>query len=82
MNTEIKNDLPTKEDNVKNLYSQVTNKTEAIKAVADACSRRPNTVKTHWLTEAGLWSYPIEFEDTIISVLQNIIKNQNSTRTT
>jgi len=67
---------PTVKDNIKALYRSIKNKTQVIQAIADACGRKPNTVKTHWVSDAAFWSYPEECEGKIVEVLQKAVKNQ------
>ena len=74
MTTESK--TPTKKDNIIALYSQINEKTEFIKLVAKECKRGANTVRTHWFSSANFYSIPEEFQDKIIQLAQNTIKNQ------
>jgi len=64
-------------EKIKKLYAQIENKGKFIKLVASDCDRKPNTVKTHWFTEASFWSVPDEFQDRVIVLAQNTIANQN-----
>lgn len=67
----------SKIDNIKSLYAQIEEKGKFILLVANECKRKPNTVKTHWFTEASFWSVPDEFQDRVIELAQNTIAKQN-----
>ena len=69
----------TKIDNIIDLYGQIEKKTDFLKAVADECDRKPNTIRTHWFSSANFYSIPEEFQDRIIELAQNTIKLQNET---
>lgn len=66
----------TKIDNIINLYKKINQKNKFIQLVASNVDRKPNTIKTHWFSSANFYSIPEEFQDTVITLAQNTIKNQ------
>lgn len=68
--------LPTKKDNIINLYSQIKKKTDFIALVAKYCKREPNTVRTHWFSSANFYSIPPEFQDQVLMLAQNTVREQ------
>lgn len=67
--------IPTKIDNIKNLYAQLNHKTNFTIALANELDKSPQSLRVHWF--GNFWSIPDEYQDTVISFLQNTIKNQN-----
>lgn len=66
-------------NNIKALYQQIADKSNAINQVALATGRSFNGVKNHWLCDSGGWSIPDEQVSKVTDILQKIIKNQNDT---
>lgn len=67
----------TKIDNIKNLWDKLPNdgsKTDFMVMLGKDIGRQPNTLKNHWFT--SFWSIPKEFEDRVIELLQNTIREK------
>ena len=63
-------------DNIKHLWSQVDNKTKAIKAVSEKCGKKFGTVKVLWLAPSGGFSIPDDYQGDVVDVLQRVVKEQ------
>lgn len=72
----MKTKTPTKIDNIKNLYSKVNKKTQFIEDCAEALGKSPLSLRAHWF--AVFWSIPEEYQDKVITILQNTINNQKA----
>lgn len=73
----------TKIDNIKNLWQQLGNsgeKTEFILLLASETGKSPNTIRQHWLSNAGFWSIPEDEQDRVIELLQKTIAIQNTSK--
>ncbi len=68
----------TKRENIKFLYKKVKIKSTAIQLVADETGVAYGTVKNHWLCPSGGFSVPGKYQDLVIKLLQNTIKNQKN----
>ena len=65
-------------DNIKSLWQQLPNdgsKTEFIKLAAEDLGKSPNTIHNHWF--ARFWQVPEQYEDRVIELLQNTIRNNS-----
>lgn len=65
----------SKIDNIKDLYSQINKKTKFIGEVAKELDLNPQYVRGHYFS--SFWTIPDDKQDTIISMLQNKIAEQN-----
>lgn len=66
----------TKKENIQNLWKQYKgSKTKFKELCAKEFNRSAGTIHTHWF--ANLWQIPKEFEDRVIELLQNAIKQHN-----
>ena len=59
-------------NNIKNLYSKVTNKKELTLLVAEHFDLNPLAVKNHWFS--GFYHVPTKHQDKLIRIMQNFIK--------
>ena len=64
-------------DNIKNLFQQIENRTDCIATISGATGIKGNTIARHWLTDSGFWSIPEKHQETVVTILQKIIKKQN-----
>jgi hypothetical protein len=61
-------------EQIKDLYSQIKQKTKFIEAAAKAIGRSPNSLRNHWFSE--FWSIPAEHQETVKLLLEETIKGQ------
>ncbi|MEC4049778.1 hypothetical protein OX284_010095 [Flavobacterium sp. SUN046] len=61
-------------DEIKDLYSQVKEKTKFIINVSPLIGRAPKTLRNHWFSE--FWSIPKEHQPRVKELLETTIKNQ------
>ncbi len=66
----------TKKKKIIKDYSKIKNKSKFIQKVADKTGIAYGTVKNHWLCASGGFSVPGKYQDLVIKLLQNTIKNQ------
>lgn len=64
----------TKKDQIKDLYSQLKEKTKFIELVAKKVNRSPKSLRNHWFSE--FWSIPEEYQQTVIDELNKTLLNQ------
>ena len=64
----------TKKDQIKELYSQLKEKTKFIELVAKKVNRSPKSLRNHWFSE--FWSIPEEYQQTVIDELNKTLLNQ------
>ena len=62
-------------NNIKNLYSKVTNKRELTLLVAEHFNLSPSSVRSHWFS--GFYQVPSKHQDKLIRIMQNYIKEQS-----
>lgn len=62
--------------NIKELYSQLKNKKEFMEIVSDDLDKKPNTLKNWWFS--GFFSIPDEYQDRVLELLKETIKNQTA----
>jgi len=62
-------------NNIKNLYSKVTNKRELTLLVAEHFNLSPSSVRSHWFS--GFYQVPTKHQDKLIRIMQNYIKEQS-----
>lgn len=70
----------SKKDNIEMLWGKLKNngsKTEMIKLCAGVFKRSEKTIRQYWFSKLYAWSVPEEFQDQVISILQNKINSQN-----
>ena len=60
---------------IRELYDQIDKKTKFIIKVAKDLGKSPQTVRVHWF--AQFWSIPEEYQQRVIELLEETIKNQN-----
>lgn len=61
-------------DEIKELYSQINEKTKFMEMVASDLIKKPNTLKNHWFS--SFFSIPDEYQERVMELLQNTIKEQ------
>ena len=67
-----------KKDKIKEIrigYQKIKGKSDFIMEVALDVARAKGTIKNHWLS--GLWDIPLEFQNRVLELITNKIKNQN-----
>ena len=64
----------TKIDNIKDLYSQIKQKTNYMIELATHLDKSPNSLRVHWF--GNFWSIPSHHQDEVIIFTQKYIKNQ------
>lgn len=66
-------------EEIKALYEQVTVKYEFFKELSNAVDRRPNTIRTHWFSNANFWAIPEDLQPKVLETLKNYLENQKAT---
>lgn len=64
----------TKIDNIKELYAQLNKKTQFIIDCANDLGKSPLSLRQHWFSK--FWAIPEDYQDRVVELLQNTIKNQ------
>ena len=64
-------------NNIKDLFQQVDDKPAFIYELSQHVEAKPNTIARHWLSNSGHWSIPERNQETVLTILQNWIKQQN-----
>lgn len=67
----------TKMENIKNLYSQVTDKGKVLETLAKEFKVKVTTIKTNWLSSS---SVPDGNQDKVIEIMQNAIALENENK--
>ncbi|MEZ7496439.1 hypothetical protein QO206_13145 [Leeuwenhoekiella aequorea] len=65
-------------EEIQELYSKVKPKHPFITELAKVVDRAPNTIRTHWFSNANFWSIPLEMQKTVKDFTANYVTNQNN----
>ena len=68
--------VPTKKDNIKQMYVQVNDRIDYITKLADHLGKSVHTLQNHWFS--GFWAIPEKYLDDIIAFTQNYLLQQNN----
>lgn len=64
-------------DNVRVLFALIKNKSKLMSSMADDFGKSEHTLRRHWFSDSGNWSYPKDQRDKIIKYFQKWISNGN-----
>lgn len=67
-------------ENIKNLYTEIQDKTAFLLMASKDLKRSPKTLRNHWFSNTGFWSIPEEKQARVVELLQNTIAKQNETK--
>jgi hypothetical protein len=62
-------------EKIKFEYQKIQSKTLFIIELAESVGRAKGTIRNHWF--GGFWEIPLEYQEKVLELITNKIKNQN-----
>lgn len=70
------NETQSIHEKIKAEYKKVDRKTDFIIELSKEVKRAKGTIRNHWF--GGFWEIPLEYQDTVLKLLQNKVKIQGN----